>query len=59
MLTLEEIIALLQDRNISQVARNCNLNIQTVWKIKNNTPGNVSYDTVKTLSDYLEKKPGE
>ena len=55
MLTLEQIKTILQDRNISKVARNCNLNITTVWKIKRGVAGNVGYETVEKLSDYLEK----
>jgi len=56
MLTIEEIIIHLQDRNLSEVSRRTGLSIPTVWRIANNQAGNVGYETVKTLSDYLEEK---
>jgi transcriptional regulator with XRE-family HTH domain len=59
MLELNEIITLLQDRNLSEVSRRTGLAIPTVWRIANNQAGNVGYETVKKLSDYLEKKPGD
>jgi DNA invertase Pin-like site-specific DNA recombinase len=60
MLNLEQIITLLQDRNLSEVCRRTGLNYITVWRISNEgARANPNYDTVKKLSDYLEKKPGE
>jgi transcriptional regulator with XRE-family HTH domain len=56
MLTLEQIIEKLDDKNLTQVAKNVGLSPQTLWRIKNRVTGdNVSYETVKTLSDYLEE----
>jgi DNA-binding Xre family transcriptional regulator len=59
MLTLEQIILALGDRNWKRVSEGAEVNYQTVWKIARGNAGNVSYETVKKLSDYLEKKPGD
>ena len=59
MLTLEKIQVLLQDRNLSEVSRRTGLSPSTIWRVANNEAGNVGYETVLALSDYLEKKPGE
>jgi hypothetical protein len=60
MLTLEQIIKALDDRNWKRVSEGSGVNYQTVWKIARGNAGNVSYETVKKLSDYLlEKKPEE
>ena len=57
MLSLDKIIEMLQDRNLSEVSRRTELSIPTVWRIANGQAGNVGYETVKKLSDYLESKP--
>ena len=59
MLALEKIQELLQDRNLSEVSRRTGLSTPTIWRIANGQSGNVGYETVKRLSDYLEKKPGD
>ena len=59
MLEINEIIIILQDRNLSEVSRRTGLAIPTVWRIANNQAGNVGSETVKKLSDYLEKKIGD
>lgn len=59
MLELDEIVTILQDRNLSEVSRRTGLAVPTVWRIANGQAGNVGYETVKRLSDYLEKKPGD
>lgn len=59
MLTLEEITILLQDRKLKEVARRCDISYITVWRIAKRCAGNVSYESVAKLSEYLEKKPGE
>jgi hypothetical protein len=57
MLTLEQIIDQLDDRNLSKVAREVGLSTNTLWRIKHNVAGEkVSYETVKILSDYLEER---
>ena len=56
MLSLEEIIVILQDRNLNEVSRRTGLAYPTVWRIANNQAGNVGYESVKKLSDYLENK---
>jgi len=55
MLELEKIIEILKDRNLKEVCRRTELAYLTVWRISKGDPGNVGYDTVKRLSDYLEK----
>lgn len=55
MLTIEMIRDMLQDRNLSTVAKNTGLSRQTVSGIANGTAQKPSYDTVKILSDYLER----
>lgn len=57
ILTIEEIIEKLKDRNLSEVARRTNLSTPTVNRISNGKGGNVGYETVKTLSDYLTNNP--
>jgi len=59
MLTLEEITTVLQDRKWKEVSRRCGVGYITVWRIARGFPGNGSYESVKKLSDYLEKKNGE
>jgi len=54
MMTVDEIIIKLQDRNVSEVARRTKLSFQCVWRISKGRQGNVGYETVKKLSDYLE-----
>jgi len=53
MITLLQVVELLQDRNISHIAEKTGLTYQTVWRVKNGVP-NVSYSTLKKLSDYFE-----
>jgi hypothetical protein len=59
MLTLEQITTTLKDRNWKRVSEGSGVGYLTVWKIARGFPGNVSYQTVVKLSEYLEKKPGE
>lgn len=58
MLTLEQIQEKLADRNLAAVARNVGLSYQTVFYAfhagkKDHEGRAVTYETVKTLSDYL------
>ena len=55
MLTIEEVSRRLGDRNLKKVSENTGISYPTVWKIANNQAGNVGYDTVRKLSDYLEQ----
>ena len=60
MLDLEQIITLLQDRNLSEICRRTGLNYLTIWRIcKEGARANPNYETVKRLSDYLENKMGD
>ena len=54
MLNREEIAQKLSDRNLSEVARRTDLSLPTVWRVVNEPTGNVGYETIKKLSDYLE-----
>lgn len=55
MLSLEQIVGMLQDRNLNEISRRTGLTYKTIWNIANGRAGDVSYKTVKTLSDYLER----
>jgi len=56
MMTLEQIVEKLDDKNLTQVAKKVGLSPQTLWRVKHGYTGkNVSYETVKALSDYLEE----
>lgn len=57
ILGIEEVIIKLQDRNLSEVARRTGLTQPTVNRIANGKGGNVGYETVKALSDYLTNNP--
>ena len=59
MLTLEQIVLFLKDRNLREVSRRTEVPYITVWRIASKTCGNVSYESVKKLSDYLEQPVGE
>ena len=54
MMTMEQVIAALSDRNLKEVSRKTGLAYDTVWRVANNRMERVSYETIKTLSDYLE-----
>ena len=54
MLTLEQISKRLKDRNLAEVARQTGVSHVTVWKASTGRYG-LSYSTVLTLSEYLEK----
>ena len=55
MLTREEIVDKLSDRNLSEVSRRTDIPIATIWRFINIEDYNTSYVTVKKLSDYLER----
>lgn len=54
MLKLERIVELLKDRNLSEVSRRTGLSYLTIWRISHGLSRRVEYETVVTLSDYLE-----
>jgi len=57
MLTIEVIREKLGDRRLSVVAASCGVHPETLRRIiKGNS---ASYDTIKSVSDYLEGKPAE
>lgn len=55
MLTIEEIIQKLSDRNLSEISRRIGLSPATLAEIANGKQINPTFQTVKKLSDYLEK----
>ena len=55
MLNLEQVVELLKDRNLREVSRRTGLAYLTVWRISHGVAGNVGYETVVKLSDYLEQ----
>lgn len=55
MLTLEQIINRLADRNLAVVAREIGVTRAYLSAIRAGRASNPSYDMVKKLSDYLER----
>lgn len=54
MLTVNEIQAALAAGNLSETSRATGLSYDTVWRVRHGKTVRVSYDTLKTLSDYLQ-----
>lgn len=54
MLSIEQIVELLQDRSIPVVAERTGIHYNTVLNIKNGTNKNPSYEVIKKLSDYFQ-----
>jgi transcriptional regulator with XRE-family HTH domain len=54
MLSIEEVVMLLQDRAIPVVAERTGIHYNTVLNIKNGTNKNPSYEVIKKLSDYFQ-----
>ena len=54
MLTLEQIVDRLHDRNLKKVAEACNLNYVSLWKLIREPTDRCEFRTIKRLSDYLE-----
>ena len=55
-MTLDDIVEALHDRKATVVSQEVGLSYQTVWRVARGDVRNVSYETVKKLSDYLSKK---
>ena len=55
MLTVEEIEIKLKDRTLTKVAEATGLSYPTIWKLANGESGRVEYETVKKVSDYIER----
>lgn len=53
MLTLEEIVQLLQDRHTQTVAKKTGIAYRTIYNIKTGANTNPSYETVQKLSAYF------
>jgi DNA-binding Xre family transcriptional regulator len=59
MMSLNDIVLALHDRKPTVVAQEVGLSYQTVWRISRGDATNVTYETAKKLSDYLQKKGGK
>ena len=58
MLTLEQVIEKLQDRNVRHVARMTGISYSALCRVRNGQSKMVSYEIVKKLSDYFEAQNG-
>ena len=54
MMTKDEVIAELKNRNLAEVSRAINVTRSYLWSIAGNKRPSVSWDMVKKISDYLE-----
>jgi hypothetical protein len=59
MLSLDQIIPALKDRNLTEVSKRTGLSYMTVWRVSTGDHKNVEYETVKKLSEYLERPIAE
>lgn len=55
MMTKEAVIAALADRNLRKVSEAVGLHYATVKRVADGKEERVAYDTIKVLSDYLER----
>ena len=55
MMTIEQVVEKLQDRNLTKVAKSVGITRVYLSAIANGKQLNPSYEIVKKLSDYLEK----
>jgi DNA-binding phage protein len=58
VLTLEQITKALEDRRLRVVARETGLHYQTLYRIVNEQTKDPALSTVRTLTEYLTRKPG-
>ena len=56
MMTLDAIITALHDRKATVISKEIGLSYQTIWRISRGDVKNITYETAKKLSDYLQKK---
>lgn len=56
MLTLEQVVKKLADRNLKKVSEAVGLNHAGVCKLVKHPSYRVEYGTVKKLSDYIEEQ---
>lgn len=55
MMTLDEIRHALRDRRLDIVSTATGISRQTIHEIRSNPEANPRYETLKSLSDYLEQ----
>jgi DNA-binding Xre family transcriptional regulator len=56
VLNLEEVIEKMKDRKLRVVSEQTGLSYATVWRVATGRIKDVSYETIKKISDYLEEK---
>ncbi len=56
MLSIDEVARRLEDRNLTKVSEKTGLSYPTVLKVAKRLDGDVMYETIKKLSDYLEQE---
>jgi len=57
MLTLDQILEKLKDRNLTKVASASGVNVNTLYLLTGGRTIDPTYRTIKKLSDYLEANP--
>lgn len=57
MMTKEDVIEALQDRNLRKVSEATGLHYATVKRVADNKEERVAYGTIKSLSDYFTRTP--
>lgn len=58
MMNLEQVQKALKNSNLTEVSRHVNITVSYLSYLANGKRLNPSYDTLKRLSDYLEKQHG-
>lgn len=53
-MTIKQIIAALQDRNLKEVSRQTKIGYATLSRLRNGHSQNPSYETITKLSEYLK-----
>jgi len=56
MLTIEQVVILLSDRNLTEVSKRTSLSYMTIWRVSTGDHKNIEYETLRKLSEYLETK---
>ncbi len=56
MLTLDELISRLKDRNLSAVARACGVRYSSLWRLINGKTHMMDVRALQRISDYLQDK---
>ena len=57
MFTPEQIREKLHDRKLSVISENTGISTQALWYIRTGKSKNLTYNTLKKLSEYFEERP--